>query len=172
MTYTVSDDATAVHIPALRELFASAWWAATRTEDETRRVLAGSDVVITVTHDATGQLTGFARALTDDTCIALILDVIVAPTARGTGVGALIMDAVLSHPRIAGVRSVELVCQPDLIDFYRRWGFTDQVGASRLMRHTTDPALSRPSRSLSPSASRPSSPAPAPAPDPGPAHSR
>ena len=29
---------------------------------------------------------------------------------------------------------IELVCQPELIDFYRRWGFTDHVGASRLMR--------------------------------------
>ncbi|MEO3925750.1 hypothetical protein ABGB07_18040 [Micromonosporaceae bacterium B7E4] len=40
------------------------------------------------------------------------------------------------------MRSVELVCQPDLMPFYRRWDFTEQVGRSRLMRRTSDPLLS------------------------------
>jgi hypothetical protein len=51
------------------------------------------------------------------------------------------MQTVLDHPQIRPVQSVELTCQPGLFDFYRRSGFTDQVGASRLMRRTTDPAL-------------------------------
>nr|GID84480.1 hypothetical protein Ade03nite_34040 [Actinoplanes derwentensis] len=64
-----------------------------------------------------------------------------ASDVRGAGVGSTIMDAALAHPWVADVRSVELVCQPDLIPFYRRWGFTDQVGQSRLMRKTADPSL-------------------------------
>jgi len=44
----------------------------------------------------------------------------------------------LQHPQLAGVRSVELVCQPELVPFYRRHGFTDQVGHSRLMRRSAD----------------------------------
>ncbi|WP_165824271.1 GNAT family N-acetyltransferase [Micromonospora globispora] len=79
--------------------------------------------------------------LTDATYLAIILDVIVAPAVRGTGVGAMIIDAALGHPRVADVKSIELVCQPDLIAFYRRWGFTDQVGQSRLMRRSADPSL-------------------------------
>jgi hypothetical protein len=51
------------------------------------------------------------------------------------------MEAVLAHPHVAGVRSVELVCRPDVVAFYRRWGFTEQVGPSRLMRRTGDTAL-------------------------------
>ena len=31
-------------------------------------------------------------------------------------------------------RWFELVCQPDLMPFYRRWGFTERVGGSTLMR--------------------------------------
>jgi hypothetical protein len=46
------------------------------------------------------------------------------------------MDAIVAHPRVAVVDSVELVCQPDLVDFYRRWGFTDDVGRSLLMRRS------------------------------------
>jgi GNAT superfamily N-acetyltransferase len=139
--FEISHDTRAVQVPQLMRLWASAWWAAGRTEDETRRVLAGSDVVVAVTERAPGRLVGFARVLTDQTCLAVILDVVVAPDVRGSGVGAMLMDAVLSDPRVAGVKSIELVCQPELMPFYRRWGFTDQVGQSRLMRRTDDPTL-------------------------------
>jgi hypothetical protein len=83
-------------VPQLLELFASAWWAAGRTEAETRGLLAGSDVVVAGTDRLSGRLVGFARVLTDRTQLALILDVVAAP-----------MFAASAH-----VRSVELVCQP------------------------------------------------------------
>jgi hypothetical protein len=51
------------------------------------------------------------------------------------------MNALLAQPELAAVDSVELVCQPELIDFYRRWGFTDAVGRSLLMRRTVNPLL-------------------------------
>jgi GNAT superfamily N-acetyltransferase len=140
-TIQISYAVEAAPVPGLIELFASAWWADRRTESEVRGILAGSDVVVTATDRASGRLAGFARVLTDATYLAVILDVIVAPEVRGAGVGAMVMDAVLEHPKVAGVASVELVCQPDLIPFYRRWGFTDQVGGSRLMRRTADPSL-------------------------------
>jgi hypothetical protein len=46
----------------------------------------------------------------------------------------MLPDAIVTHPRLAAVQSLELVCQPDLIAFYRRWGFSNDVGPSRLMR--------------------------------------
>jgi predicted GNAT family N-acyltransferase len=73
--------------------------------------------------------------------LAVVLDVIVASGSRGSGLGAMLMDTVVGHPRLAGVRSIELVCQPDLVEYYRRWGFTERVGRSRLMRRTADPLL-------------------------------
>jgi GNAT superfamily N-acetyltransferase len=134
--FEVSHDVEAIPVRQLLELFASAWWAAGRTESETRGLLAGSDVVVGVTDRSSGRLVGFARVLTDRTQLALILDVVAAPDVRGAGIGAMIMDAVLGHPWVSRVKSVELVCQPDLVAFYRRWGFTDEVGQSRLMRRT------------------------------------
>ena len=139
--FEVSHDVERIRVPELTELFASAWWASGRTETETRGILAGSDVVVTVTDRSSGRLAGFARVLTDRTYLALILDVITAPDLRGSGIGTMIMNALLEHPWIARVQSVELVCQPDLIAFYRRWGFSDEVGQSRLMRRTTEGSL-------------------------------
>jgi len=123
---------------ALR-LFKSAWWTASRDLSGVRTMLSQSDVIFALRLD--GRLEGFARVLSDEVYLALILDVIVSPTRRGEGLGAALMDAIVNHPTVRGARSIELVCQPDLVPFYSRWGFTDRVGRSRLMRRTTDPAL-------------------------------
>ena len=99
-------------------------------------MLAGSDLVFAVVDPDTDRLAAFARVLTDDTYLALVLDVVVSPDRRADGLGRLLMDAIVAHPRVAAAESVELVCQPELVDFYRRWGFTDAVGRSLLMRRT------------------------------------
>ncbi|HEV7652499.1 MAG TPA: GNAT family N-acetyltransferase [Actinophytocola sp.] len=121
-------------LPQLMELFAEAWWARDRSPDDVARMVAASDLVFGLVHRASRRLVGFARVITDDVYLALVLDVVVAAEFRGTGLGATLLDAVVGHPRVAGVRSVELVCQPELMPFYRRWGFTEHVGGSRLMR--------------------------------------
>jgi GNAT superfamily N-acetyltransferase len=125
----------------LMDLFASAWWARSRTAEDVAAMLAASDLDFGLIHRPTDRLVGFARVLTDGVYLAVVLDVIVAPGARGAGLGAMLLAAVVGHPRLAAVHSVELVCQPELMPFYRRWGFTERVGRSRLMRRTSDPQL-------------------------------
>ena len=122
------------HLPDLMRLFGSAWWAERRTADDVRDMLAASTIVVALIDPRLDRLVGFARVLTDFTYLAMILDVVVDPDFRGTGLGAAVMDAVVGHPRLATVASLELVCQPELRPFYRRWGFTDEVGRSGLMR--------------------------------------
>jgi len=78
---------------------------------------------------------------TDEVYLAVVVDVIVAPDARGRGLGGMLVDAIVGHPCLAAVRSIELVCQPALMTFYHRWGFTQHVGQSRLMRRTVDRQL-------------------------------
>ena len=122
-------------------LFQSAWWTAARTPKAVERMLDGTDVVVGLVDSDSGRLIGFARAITDRTFLAVVLDVIVAPDRRGSGLGARLMDELLARPELADVDSVELVCQPELVAFYRRWGFTDAVGRSLLMRRTENPLL-------------------------------
>jgi len=120
-------------------LFKSAWWTASRDLDGVTAMLERSDVVFALRVE--GRLAGFARVLTDGVYLAMVLDVVVAPEHRGRGFGAALMDAIVNYPMVSGARSVELVCQPELMPFYRRWGFTGEVGRSRLMRRTTDASL-------------------------------
>lgn len=131
-------------LPQLVDLYAEAWWTGSRTADDVARMLRASDLVFCLVHRPTDRLVGFTRVLTDEIYLAVILDVIVAAAWRRKGLGAMLLDAVVGHPRLAAVASLELVCQPDLLPFYRRWGFTEQVGRSRLMRRTSDPRLVTP----------------------------
>jgi predicted GNAT family N-acyltransferase len=87
------------------------------------------------------RLVGFARSITDGIFVAVVLDVIVDPAHRATGLGARLMDELFAAEALKSVESIELVCQPELIAFYERWGFTNRTGRSVLMRHTANPLL-------------------------------
>lgn len=132
----VVDRLEPAHLAQLVELFSHQWWTEHRTLERTQAALASSSLVLGAVDRGSDRLIGFTRVLSDGAFVALVLDVMVAAAWRGRGIGALLIDAVVSHPSLGPVESVELVCQPDLVPFYERWGFTDQVGASRLMRRT------------------------------------
>lgn len=126
---------------------ATTWWARDRTTEDIRATLAGSQLVIGLVdrkEGRNGRLVAFARVLTDFMSLAVILDVVVSAGERGHGIGARLLEEIVRHPRLANVRSLELVCQPDLVPFYEQWGFTTSVGSSTLMRRTSDARLSPP----------------------------
>jgi GNAT superfamily N-acetyltransferase len=128
----------------LVDLFRDGWWTAQRDRDAVERLIAGSDVVVGLVDPSSDRLVGFARAITDGAFLAVVLDVIVAPAHRGTGLGSRLMDELLATPALSDVDSIELVCQPELVGFYERWGFTDRVGRSLLLRRTANPLLAGP----------------------------
>jgi N-acetylglutamate synthase-like GNAT family acetyltransferase len=134
MTVRIHHDVAQHHLAALMKLFGSAWWLVDRSRDETELILRESDIVVMLVDSS--YVVGFARVLTDYAQVALVLDVVVAPEVRGSGYGAMLLDAIVDNPRLSQVRSIELVCQPELVPFYTRWGFTDQVGRSLLMRRS------------------------------------
>jgi GNAT superfamily N-acetyltransferase len=132
----VSDSFAAERVPELMGLFAEQWWTKGRRVDDVAAMLDHTDLIAAVTDTDTDHLLGFARVITDFTYVAVLLDVIVAEAARGNGFGAMLMNALVDHPRLAQVESLELSCQENLEAFYARWGFTARVGGSRLMRRT------------------------------------
>jgi len=100
------------------------------------KMLAATDVIIGLV-DESDRLIAFTRVITDFVYRAMIFDVIVKPTHRKTGLGAKLMDAVLNHPKLQTVESFALNCLPNMMPFYERWGFTDDVGEIKFLRRTT-----------------------------------
>ena len=116
----------------LHTLYQNEWWSAGRTREQTTRVLEGSDLTLALVEE--GRLCAFARVLSDGVFKAFLFDVIVAPDLRSQGVGRKLLDAVLAHPRVAAAAHVELYCKPEMRDYYRQWGFLDDLPNTRLMR--------------------------------------
>jgi len=120
----------------LQALYRGEWWTNRRERSGTERMLAHTDEVIAIRDPAGGELIGFARVLTDRAYKALILDVIVKKSARGQGLGRRLVEAILAHPSLAAVRHFELYCLAEMAPFYRKWGFTSDLGDLRFMRLT------------------------------------
>jgi GNAT superfamily N-acetyltransferase len=126
---SLSDD----QIRALHVLYQNEWWTRSRTLEQTQRCVTGSQICIGLV-DSSHALLGFTRVLTDFTFKAMIFDVIVDPRHRGAGLGDRLVSLVLNHEKLQGVGSFELYCLPELIPFYERHAFSDNVGNIRLMR--------------------------------------
>jgi predicted GNAT family N-acyltransferase len=120
----------------LLELYAAADWASHRTREDVDRMLSETDLVFALVDRSQDRLVGFTRVLTDFVYRAMVFDVIVAPGERERGLGRRLLDAVVHAPQLVRVETLELTCQPELIAFYARWGFTDSNGGSTLMRLT------------------------------------
>jgi GNAT superfamily N-acetyltransferase len=122
-------------IAQLHSLYQGEWWSNARSLEDTRRCVRGSQVCVALV--AGDRLVAFARVLTDYIFKAMIFDVIVVRDQRGQSLGNAIIERVLKHERLRDVRHFELYCLPEMFAFYRRHGFTEDVGAVRLMRRTT-----------------------------------
>lgn len=133
MSYRIVHALTDRHVRDLVALYANEFWSDRRTEDGVRRMLRHTDLLVGVTDDA-DRLVAFCRVLTDFVYRATLYDVIVAPARRGEGLGKLVLDAALAHPRLAAVESIDLTCRPEMIPFYQRWGFTTDLKGTVCMR--------------------------------------
>lgn len=66
---------------------------------------------------------GFARIITDRATFANLVDVIVWPEFRGQGISRQLMEAVLAHASVKGIRRFTLATS-DAHGLYSKFGFT------------------------------------------------
>ncbi len=78
------------------------------------------------------ELAGFARVVTDRSTFAWLCDVFVLPAHRGNGVSRRLMDAVMAHPDLQGVRNFMLATR-DAHGLYAKYGFTPLAEPARWM---------------------------------------
>lgn len=67
---------------------------------------------------------GFTRVVTDRATFAWVCDVYVLPSHRGLGLALWMMESVLEHPDMRGLRRI-LLATRDAHGLYRRAGFGD-----------------------------------------------
>jgi len=122
------------HILQIHMLYQNEWWTNKRTLEDTILCISGSQVCIGII-DENENLQGFARVLTDFIFKALIFDLIVSPEYRNKGIGKQLLQFIKNHPNLNKVQHLELYCLPEMFSFYKKFGFTDDVGEVKLMRY-------------------------------------
>ncbi len=78
-----------------------------------------------------GQI-GFARVVTDRATFAYLADVFVLPSHRGRGLAKRLMEAVVAHSDLQGLRRWVLATR-DAHGLYARYGFTPLQAPDRFM---------------------------------------
>jgi GNAT superfamily N-acetyltransferase len=81
---------------------------------------------------------GFARVTTDRATFAYLADVFILPEHRGRGLSKRLMEAVLAHPSLQGLRRW-MLATADAHELYRKFGFTELSQPEVFMqRHDPD----------------------------------
>lgn len=97
------------------------FWAQGRERAQLKRMLRGSQAVVTAWRDR--QLVGIGRATSDGVYRAVLWDVVVSSEHQGQGIGRRIVQTLLTSPALDGVERVYLMTT-NSSGFYRQLGFS------------------------------------------------
>jgi ribosomal protein S18 acetylase RimI-like enzyme len=129
----LSTDRSRVDVGAVLEMLLASHWGGTMTRDQLERAIENS--VCVGVYDGSRQL-GFARIVTDLATYAYLTDVIVAESARGRGIGSWMVEAIVGHPDLTGLRRIALFTR-DAKGLYERFGFSTDPPRSVYMELRT-----------------------------------
>jgi len=127
--YSISTDPSRLDRPAIREFLAASYWSPEIPQDVVDRSIEGS--LSFGLYEGKRQI-GFARAITDRATFAYVADVYVLEEYRGRGLARWLMETVLAHPDLQGLRRWMLLTH-DAHALYRKVGFADAARPERIM---------------------------------------
>ena len=129
--YLLSDDPARLSLEVIhRYLSEESYWAAHIPREIVARSLENS-LGIGI-YAPTGEQVGFARVISDFATYAWLCDVFVLESHRGHGLGKALIQTVVSHPRLQGLRRFALGTR-DAHGLYAQYGFTPLADPTRHM---------------------------------------
>jgi GNAT superfamily N-acetyltransferase len=117
--FTVSTDPALIDLDLVHGFLTECYWAKGIPRDVVARSNENS---LCFGVYADGKQIGFARVISDYATYAYIGDVFVLDSFRGRGLGKWLMECVMQHPRLQGLRRWSLVTQ-DAHGLYSKLGF-------------------------------------------------
>ncbi len=136
-TFEISTDKTLLDVETIhRFLSEESYWAQNRTTEQTRTAIRNS-LCFGVYLDL--RLVGFARVVSDFATFAYIGDVFVLSEFRGRGLSKRLMEAMISHPGLQGLRRWVLATR-DAHGLYEQFEFSILRFPERWMERTAPDA--------------------------------
>ena len=128
--YTVSDDPARLDLPAMHAYLRQAYWSEGIPFAVLERAVRASLCV--GAYDASGTQVGLTRCISDYATFGYLCDVYVLEAHRRRGLARAMMEFVMAHPRLQGLRRFNLVTR-DAHPLYREFGFTPLAQPERHM---------------------------------------
>ena len=145
--FVVTTDPARFDVHAIHAFLSTSYWAEGRPLELVARSIEGS-LCFGLLEGA--RQVGLARAVTDRATYAYLADVYVLESHRGRGLAVWLMECVMAHPDLQGLRRFTLVTK-DAHALYRKFGFEALPHPERYMERGT--ASSSSSRKSAASAS-------------------
>ncbi|HWZ95246.1 MAG TPA: GNAT family N-acetyltransferase [Opitutaceae bacterium] len=127
--YLVSDDPARLDVDAIHAFLTTSYWAEGIPRERVERSLKNS--LCFGAYSGAKQV-GLARVISDFATFAWLADVYVLDAHRGHGLSKALMRAVVSHPRLQGLRRFQLVTR-DAHNLYAQFGFIPLAHPGRHM---------------------------------------
>ena len=128
--YLISTDKSRLDVNAIHDYLCNhSYWAKGRTMEQ---VLRSIDHSLCFGIYLDREQVGFARVITDYTTFAYLADVYILEPHRGKGLSKKLMDAIVSHGQLQGLRRFVLATR-DAHSLYKKFGFKNLSKPERWM---------------------------------------
>ena len=127
--FSITTDPAAVDHEAVYAAIVTSYWAESIPPDLLRRAIENS---LPFSLFAADRQIGFARVITDRATFGYLADVYVLEEFRGRGLGRWLVETVMAHPELRGLRRFMLVTR-DAHGLYERAGFRALAAPERHM---------------------------------------
>ena len=116
-------------IDLIHSFLTRSYWAEGISKEIIRRSIDGALCFGVFEND---RQVGFARMITDRATFAYLADVFIIEEYRGLGLSKLLMEVIMSHPDLQGLRRMMLATR-DAHELYKKFGFTPLNNVDRWM---------------------------------------
>lgn len=128
--FSISMEKEKMDIDLIHSFLDGTYWAEGISKDTIRRSIEGS--ICFGVFENNKQI-GFARMITDKATFAYLADVFIIEEYRGRGLSKWLMEVIMSHPDLQGLRRMILVTK-DAHGLYKQFGFVPLINVDRWMQ--------------------------------------
>jgi GNAT superfamily N-acetyltransferase len=127
--FTVTTDRARLSEELIHQFLSRSYWAEGIPRETLARAMRNSLCFGLL---AGSQQIGFARVITDSATFAYLADVFILEPYRGRGLAKFLMESIMKHPQLQGLRRWMLATR-DAHSLYRKFGFIPLAKPDRFM---------------------------------------
>ena len=128
--FLISTDRARVDLEVVHNFLTNCYWAKGIPREVVSRSIENS--LCFGVYDGGGAQVGFARVISDFATYAYVADVFVLESHRGRGLGKGLMECIMQHPALQGLRRWNLSTL-DAHELYAQFGFVPPIWPERYM---------------------------------------